>query len=129
MISSETIGVNKIVPFRETPIPTKVDPSKVDISTLRVCHSDAQAKRGRRNLLFAGSGSGEGCPILAASPQQKSPGLKRQGWDFELREIQSKDVAKGWASARFIYLGNEASFPALEQGQQLFWAFDFVFGL
>jgi len=32
-------------------------------------------------------------------------------------------------SARFIYLGNEVYFSALEQDRQLFWTFDFVFGL
>jgi hypothetical protein len=31
MLSSAAIGVKKIVPIREAPIPTKVDPTKVDI--------------------------------------------------------------------------------------------------
>jgi hypothetical protein len=61
MISPEPTGVNKIVPIQEASIPTKVDPTKVATNTPHRCHSDARAKRDRRNPLQA-CGAQSGVP-------------------------------------------------------------------
>jgi hypothetical protein len=90
MISPQPIGVKKIVPIHEAPIPTKVDPSKVDIYAKALSFRRASEARQEESAVRRQQTS-RGCPILAAFPAAEiSPTLERQGWDLgELREIQS----------------------------------------
>jgi hypothetical protein len=73
MISSTKIEVNQIVLFQEARIPTKVDPTKVDIAAPQPLSFRRASEARQEESAVCQGRINCGCPILIVSPQQRYP--------------------------------------------------------
>src|ERR1700730_8286970 len=87
MIPPTQIKVNQISAISGKPIPTKVDPTKAGIDPITPCHSDARAKRGRRNPLCAGS------RLVRVSLDKSEGGVTRPIKSYNGGEVSQENMA------------------------------------